>query len=259
MPTVRPTLSSTAEMKDEFGPSSSLEIAATTRVGELKQIIATLDTLVTMGIAPSLLRVREVAGKVMGRLLHDDTLSLQKCKVADGSTLSVTILSQPDTLTPSSLLLHVGRRVPRTRIVEHVRLVAFDDGLQPSLPKLRSALCHALQLTPAESEAVEIAKYFKSQRTWVVLEEEGAKSGGGARRGRRKGPANAPLNLRNAPVSLKDGDFLAVKVLADDPSGKDDFGLKEEDEDGLVMVVPKAGGKARRPEPKLSIHVPTFQ
>lgn len=224
-----------------------LELPLSATIEALKAVVLAIPSVAAVCGDPAALRLRDMDGLRMTRLLTDPTRMLKQLKFpASGKHLALTILPHPDAVDPSTLFLNVCRRYPDGRTCSRTRQIQFNGGNAPTLEQLTNVLSVEFGVAPEE---LVLAKYNKSARDWTVFDSAAGKK---ARKGRKMPAAGS---LREVPYALKDGDLLAVKVRSDDPKGADDFVLPTQREPAAPKTTVK---KEPRPEPRLAIHVPSF-
>lgn len=235
--------------KDQLASLQEVELPLTATLLDLKTAIRSFPALEPILTPETTLRIRDLDGLQMTRFVTDDNETLKKLKVpSSGRSFAVTLLSGPDTVDANTFLLNVCRRFPATRVNTLTRVVAFSDGQYPSVVQLTNVLSAELSLSP---EDMVIAKFDKGGRKWIVL---------GDKTSPRKGKKIA-INLREAPFLLKHGDILAVKLKSEDPKNVDDFTLPMQIQTPKTTTATDKGSdkkKVSRPEPRLAIHVPTY-
>ncbi|XP_019857565.1 PREDICTED: ubiquitin carboxyl-terminal hydrolase 40-like [Amphimedon queenslandica] len=269
----------------------NIEINKECSVKDLKEQIMCLSELSLIDIPSSdFLRVRDLLNKRPGRVFKDKTHSLKRLKLVSGSSICCQVLPEEENLPATSILFNLYmRRLPSQSYSKPIEVV-YDTAVSTTPIGLYSHISHILAMP---LDRIVLAKHKFESFQWIRIEghtlngedkeKKGKRKGrGGGATGvaRASGKGGTHVNIKNAPISLRDGDHVAVKDLQFDPADEDDF-LTPEDKKGKAILAAiqeekrrrrkaKSEGdilsgdtssrnkKQRRPEIGIKIHVPDF-
>ncbi|XP_041478412.1 ubiquitin carboxyl-terminal hydrolase 40-like [Lytechinus variegatus] len=210
-----------------------IEISHNATVGDLKNQVMTLPAM-SQVVVPTVefLRLRLLEDGRLGRVLRDHNQSLKYAKVNTSSHIAVQILQEEENLRQSEFVLAFQKRVPDTRLYGPAEELVWEAGKSAAPMSLRQAIADRL-LIPVER--VALAKHLMKKGDWIVIPEDkkvsdtGKGRGGGGGKKKGKGQTHKPINLKQVPYNLHDGDLFGVVDLKDDPFRKDDFTTIEDD------------------------------
>uniref|UniRef100_A0A4W5KZP4 Ubiquitin specific peptidase 40 n=1 Tax=Hucho hucho TaxID=62062 RepID=A0A4W5KZP4_9TELE len=257
----------------ELRTVGQVEISEEATLEELKTQVLTLPALQYVCVpTPAFLRVWQLEGQRLTRILRGQQHTLRKLKLNSGVELCVQQLLREEDLGPKEVLLRVQIGVPGERGYYPPEDLVWDASRDPSPRSLRSALASTYGLSP---DSLLLAKHQPHTHTWETF------SNWSQQVSKRKKKKKAE-SLLGAPFHLKDGDIIGVKNLLIDnnrdfSTQQDEQRLREEKEQrrkgGQVAGAEGEGEtnrgvgpekkmgpiKARKPEVALSINVGVFR
>uniref|UniRef100_A0A4W5QVE5 Ubiquitin specific peptidase 40 n=1 Tax=Hucho hucho TaxID=62062 RepID=A0A4W5QVE5_9TELE len=247
----------------ELRTVGQVEISEEATLEELKTQVLTLPALQYVCVpTPAFLRVWQLEGQRLTRILRGQQHTLRKLKLSSGVEFCVQQLLREEDLGPKEVLLCVQMGVPGERGYYPPEDLVWDASRDPSPRSLRSALASTYGLSP---DSLLLAKHQPHTHTWETF------SNWSQQVSKRKKKKRAE-SLLGAPFHLKDGDIIGVKNLLIDnnrdfSTQQDEQRLREEKEQrrkggqGAGPEVEKKMGpiKARKPEVALSINVGVFR
>lgn len=249
-----------------------VEITDEASLEDLKTQVMTLPALLDVCVpTPAFLRVWQLEGHKLGKILRGNQQSLRKLKVTNGAEICVQRLLKEEDLGPKDLLLRVQMSIPGERQYFPWEEFVWEAGNDSSPRALRVALSNRYGLSP---DSLLMAKLLPEKHSWMAVStwtQQVSK--------RKKKKKND--NLQGAPYYLKDGDIVGIKNLLIDSNrdfntlqdeleqqrlrqeaerlkkGAQSDGAEANQESGTGR---KAGqGKNRKPEVALSINVGVFR
>lgn len=266
-----------ASRDDLFGATNIelltvIEVPLKSTLEALKNQIKTIVALPELGI--DRIRVREIEDGRIGRVLRPNSASLQIFQFGATSSLSFEILPTPESSSNNAIILNICQRDVVSKTISKPVEVLFEGGVTPNLNSLKRFLSNQFNIA---AERIVLAKHFPSKASWHVLYTSGSKANrvATAKHGKKTAAKAATNdNLRRPPISLKDGDVIAIKDLLHDAQNSDNF-MTEMDVEVLAahtaMEEAKRQDRAkskqrktyiavpRRQETALTIHVPSYE
>ncbi|XP_029612612.1 ubiquitin carboxyl-terminal hydrolase 40 isoform X2 [Salmo trutta] len=255
----------------ELRTVGQVEISEEATLEELKTQVLTLPALQYVCVpTPAFLRVWQLEGQRLTRILRGQQHTLRKLKLCSGVEFCVQQLLREEDLGPKEVLLRVQMGVPGERGYYPPEDLVWDASRDPSPRSLRSALASTYGLSP---DSLLLAKHQPHTHTWETF------SNWSQQVSKRKKKKKAE-SLLGAPFHLKDGDIIGVKNLLIDnnrdfSTQQDEQRLREEKEQrrkggqgaGAEVETNQGVGpekkmgpvKARKPEVALSINVGVFR
>jgi hypothetical protein len=248
-------------LPDSSGFLQELTVCHDLTVTELKQLLMSLPEL--SAPAPEYLRIRE-RNKLgfQGRVLRESSKSLRKLNYTVSADFLIQVLPMPEQLPANALSLFACERLVPLMDFGPFREVLLDVGASPNIDQLYEAVLTALEL-PWPRSGVTIAKYVPHEFGWETIKDARSPAERGnlitTKVAKGKAAAVAGIyNLKKAPVNLKEGDLLAVRL--DSTAGEDDF-QSERDMQArdLYLAAKKATSKKSKrklaPEKGVSIKI----
>ncbi|XP_012696474.2 ubiquitin carboxyl-terminal hydrolase 40 [Clupea harengus] len=249
-----------------------VEISGEASLDDLKSQVMTLPALLDVCVpSPAFLRVWQLEGHKLGKVLRGNQQSLRKLKVTNGAEICVQRLLKEEELGPRDLLLCVQMGVPGERQYFPWEEFVWETGNESSPRALRVALSSRYGLSP---DSLLLAKRLPEKHTWMPVSnwtQQVSK--------RKKKKKND--NLQGAPYYLKDGDIIGIKNLLIDNNrdfstlqddldqqrlGEETESLKKGGQSDSAEANQESGpgrkagqGKNRKPEVALSINVGVFR
>ncbi|XP_071484115.1 ubiquitin carboxyl-terminal hydrolase 40-like [Diadema antillarum] len=224
-----------------------IEISQDASVDDLKNQVLTLPTMKDASVPTNdFLRLRLLEEGRMGRVLRDSRQSLRVAKVMS-SEIAVQILAEEEQLRPAQLVLTVKQRISQDRQYMPPEELIWDAEKSAAPSGLRQAIADHM-LLPVER--IVVAKHLHKKYEWLLIPEDRqvTQAGRGRGRGGKKGGGqNAkPINLKQAPYNVRDGDVFGVLDLEHDPLRKDNFTTQEDDEGKQMMEQLEEEKRTRR-------------
>uniref|UniRef100_A0A3Q3G3R6 Ubiquitin specific peptidase 40 n=1 Tax=Labrus bergylta TaxID=56723 RepID=A0A3Q3G3R6_9LABR len=187
------------------------------------------------------MRVWQLEGKRLARILRGQQLTLRKLKLTGGADLCIQQLLKEEDLGPKELLLNIKMGVPGERCYYPREELVWDASRDSSPHCLRTCLAAHYGLSP---DSLLLAKYQQDKHTWEEISNWNQQVS-------KKKKKKRAESLLGAPFHLKDGDTIGIKVftLIWEAAGCDGVGPQK-----------KTGQtKSRKPEVALSINVGVFR
>uniref|UniRef100_A0A674DR96 Ubiquitin specific peptidase 40 n=1 Tax=Salmo trutta TaxID=8032 RepID=A0A674DR96_SALTR len=210
----------------ELRTVGQVEISEEATLEELKTQVLTLPALQYVCVpSPAFLRVWQLEGQRLTRILRGQQHTLRKLKLSSGVEFCVQQLLREEDLGPKEVLLRVQMGVPGERGYYPPEELVWDASRDPSPRSLRSALASTYGLSP---DSLLLAKHQPHTHTWETF------SNWSQQVSKRKKKKKAE-SLLGAPFHLKDGDIIGVKNLLIDnnrdfSTQQDEQRLREEKE-----------------------------
>uniref|UniRef100_A0A8C6TQU1 Ubiquitin specific peptidase 40 n=1 Tax=Neogobius melanostomus TaxID=47308 RepID=A0A8C6TQU1_9GOBI len=244
--------------------AGSAEISDEATLDELKTQVMTLPALLDL-CAPTtaFIRVWQVEGKRLVRILRGSQLTLRKLKLSSGTDICIQQLLTEEDLGPKEVLLNVKIGVPGERRYYPSEELTWDASKDPSPRSLRTCLATHYGFSP---DSLLLAKFQPEKHAWEEISSWNHQVS-------KKKKKKRTESLLGAPFHLKDGDTIGVKNLLIDnnrdfctleeklcqqrlkeqaETKKGDFNCSEQKK--------KCGqAKSRKPEVGLSISVGEFR
>uniref|UniRef100_A0A8C7SCM5 USP domain-containing protein n=1 Tax=Oncorhynchus mykiss TaxID=8022 RepID=A0A8C7SCM5_ONCMY len=187
----------------ELRTVGQVEISEEATLEELKTQVLTLPELQYVCVpTPAFLRVWQLEGQRLTRILRGQHHTLRKLKLSSGVEFCVQQLLREEDLGPKEVLLRVQMGVPGERGYYPPEDLVWDASRDPSPRSLRSALASTYGLSP---DSLLLAKHQPHTHTWETF------SNWSQQVSKRKKKKKAE-SLLGAPFHLKDGDLIGVKV-----------------------------------------------
>uniref|UniRef100_A0A8C7GAA5 Ubiquitin specific peptidase 40 n=1 Tax=Oncorhynchus kisutch TaxID=8019 RepID=A0A8C7GAA5_ONCKI len=210
----------------ELRTVGQVEISEEATLEELKTQVLTLPALQYVCVpTPAFLRVWQLEGQRLTRILRGQQHTLRKLKLCSGVEFCVQQLLREEDLGPKEVLLRVQMGVPGERGYYPPEDLVWDASRDPSPRSLRSALASTYGLSP---DSLLLAMHQPHTHTWETF------SNWSQQVSKRKKKKKAE-SLLGAPFHLKDGDIIGVKNLLIDnnrdfSTQQDEQRLREEKE-----------------------------
>uniref|UniRef100_A0AAZ3RDP7 USP domain-containing protein n=1 Tax=Oncorhynchus tshawytscha TaxID=74940 RepID=A0AAZ3RDP7_ONCTS len=210
----------------ELRTVGQVEISEEATLEELKTQVLTLPALQYMCVpTPAFLRVWQLEGQRLTRILRGQQHTLRKLKLCSGVEFCVQQLLREEDLGPKEVLLRVQMGVPGERGYYPPEDLVWDASRDPSPRSLRSALASTYGLSP---DSLLLAKHQPHTHTWETFSNWSQQV---SKRKKKK----KTESLLGAPFHLKDGDIVGVKNLLIDnnrdfSTQQDEQRLREEKE-----------------------------
>lgn len=253
------------------GPSlrgvGQVEISDEATLEDLKTQVLTLPALLDLCVpTAAFLRVWQLEGRRLARLLRGPQLTLRKLKLSSRTDLCVQPLLNEEDLGPKEVMLIVKIGVPGERRYYPSEELVWDASRDSSPRSLRTCLAAHYGLCP---DSLLLAKFQPEKHTW---EEISSWSQQVSKKKRKKAES-----LLGAPFHLKDGDTIGIKNLLIDNNREfctledkqSQQKLREQAElnkgdqaagfDGTEGKKKGGQAKSRKPEVALSINVGVFR
>uniref|UniRef100_A0A8C7GDK4 Ubiquitin specific peptidase 40 n=1 Tax=Oncorhynchus kisutch TaxID=8019 RepID=A0A8C7GDK4_ONCKI len=239
----------------ELRTVGQVEISEEATLEELKTQVLTLPALQYVCVpTPAFLRVWQLEGQRLTRILRGQQHTLRKLKLCSGVEFCVQQLLREEDLGPKEVLLRVQMGVPGERGYYPPEDLVWDASRDPSPRSLRSALASTYGLSP---DSLLLAMHQPHTHTWETF------SNWSQQVSKRKKKKKAE-SLLGAPFHLKDGDIIGVKVTNTAlwfivlVAGQG-AGAEVETNQGVGPEKKMGPIKARKPEVALSINVGVFR
>uniref|UniRef100_H2MEC9 Ubiquitin specific peptidase 40 n=1 Tax=Oryzias latipes TaxID=8090 RepID=H2MEC9_ORYLA len=209
--------------------------------------------------APGFLRVWQLEGSRLARILKGKQATLRKLKVGSGADLCVQNLLKEEDLGPKQLLLNVKMGVPGERWYYPPEELVWDASHDSSPRSLRTCLAAHFGLSP---DSLLLAKHQPEKHTWEEISNW-------TQQVSKKKKKKKAESLLGAPFYLKDGDTIGIKNLLVDNNRDFTTSADEQGQQRLRELgeIRQKGGpaaasdraKPRKPELPLSISVGVFR
>ncbi|XP_013865209.1 ubiquitin carboxyl-terminal hydrolase 40, partial [Austrofundulus limnaeus] len=197
-----------------------VEISDEATLEELKTQILTLPTLQDLFVpACGFLRVWQMEGWRLARILRGQRTALRKLKLTSGADICVQQLLKEEDLGPKQVVLNVKMGVPGERCFYPVEELVWDASHDSSPRSLRTCLAAHYGLSP---DSLLLAKHHPERHTWEEISNWTQQ----VSKKRKKKKAES---LLGPPFHFKDGDVVGIKNLLIDNNR--DF-ITAEDEQG---------------------------
>ncbi|XP_076013672.1 ubiquitin carboxyl-terminal hydrolase 40 isoform X2 [Genypterus blacodes] len=250
----------------ELRSVGAVEIADEATLDDLKTQVLTLPALQNVCVPMSaFLRVWQLEGQRLTRVLKGQELTLRKLKLTSGTGLCVEQLLKEEDLGPKQVLLYVKMGVPGERCYYPSEELVWDASRDSSPRSLRTCLAARYGLC---ADSLLLAKCQPDKHNWEEISNWNQQV---SKRKKKK----RTESLLGAPFHLKDGDTIGIKNLLIDNNR--DFSTQE-DEQGQQRLREQAeqrrkgelgagsddqkksgSAKTRKPEVALSINVGVFR
>uniref|UniRef100_G3P742 USP domain-containing protein n=1 Tax=Gasterosteus aculeatus aculeatus TaxID=481459 RepID=G3P742_GASAC len=228
--------------------------------GQLPPKVLTLPALQDVCVpTTAFLRVWQLEGRRLARILRGGQLTLKKLKLSSGTDLCVQQLLKEEDLGPKDVMLNVKMGVPGERCFYPPEELVWDAARDSSPRSLRTRLAAHFCLSP---DSLLLAKHQPDKHAWEEISNWNQQVS-------KKKKKRKAESLLGPPFHLKDGDTIGIKNLLID--NKREF-LTVEDEQGQQRLREQAEqrrkgrhyektglSKPRKPEVALSINVGVFR
>uniref|UniRef100_A0AAQ4QH47 USP domain-containing protein n=1 Tax=Gasterosteus aculeatus aculeatus TaxID=481459 RepID=A0AAQ4QH47_GASAC len=243
-----------------------VEISDEATLEDLKAQVLTLPALQDVCVpTTAFLRVWQLEGRRLARILRGGQLTLKKLKLSSGTDLCVQQLLKEEDLGPKDVMLNVKMGVPGERCFYPPEELVWDAARDSSPRSLRTRLAAHFCLSP---DSLLLAKHQPDKHAWEEISNWNQQVS-------KKKKKRKAESLLGPPFHLKDGDTIGIKNLLID--NKREF-LTVEDEQGQQRLREQAEqrrkgagservgqqektglSKPRKPEVALSINVGVFR
>ncbi|XP_065822433.1 ubiquitin carboxyl-terminal hydrolase 40 isoform X2 [Labrus bergylta] len=246
-----------------------VELSDEATLEDLKTQVLTLPALQHVCMpTTAFMRVWQLEGKRLARILRGQQLTLRKLKLTGGADLCIQQLLKEEDLGPKELLLNIKMGVPGERCYYPREELVWDASRDSSPHCLRTCLAAHYGLSP---DSLLLAKYQQDKHTWEEISNWNQQVS-------KKKKKKRAESLLGAPFHLKDGDTIGIKNLLID-NNRDFVTLEDEQLQQMLRAQAeerRKGGeaagcdgvgpqkktgqtKSRKPEVALSINVGVFR
>lgn len=188
-----------------------VEISDEATLEDLKTQVLTLPALYDLCVpTTSFLRVWQLEGKRLARILRGPQLTLRKLKLTNGIDLCVQQLLKEEDLGPKEMVLNVKMGIPGENQYYPSEELVWDGARDSSPRSLRTCLAAHYGLSP---DSLLLAKFQPEKHTWEEISSWNQQVS-------KKKKKKRTESLLGAPYQLKDGDTIGIKNLLID-SNKD--------------------------------------
>ncbi|KAM8833045.1 ubiquitin carboxyl-terminal hydrolase 40 [Synchiropus picturatus] len=242
-----------------------VELSDEVSLEDLKIHVSTLPALQDVCVpTPGFMRVWQLEGRRLARILRGAHLTLRKLKLSSGSEVCVQHLLKEENLGPKEVLLSAAMGVPGERSYYPSEELVWDASRDASARSLRACLAAHYGLAP---DSLLLAKHQPDRHSWEEISSWNQQVS--SKKKKKKAES-----LLSAPFHLKDGDVIGIKNLGVDTNRdfstvQDDWGqqrlreLAEQRRKGCDSAdadgAQKKTAKSRKPEVGLSISVAQFR
>ncbi|XP_057715706.1 ubiquitin carboxyl-terminal hydrolase 40 isoform X2 [Corythoichthys intestinalis] len=203
-----------------------VEISVEVSLSDLKTQVLTLPALQGVCVPATFLRVWEMEGRRLVRILRGNQVPLRKLKLTSGTDICVQQLLKEEDLGSKEILLNVKMGVPRKRFYYPAQELIWNASRDSSPAGLSASVAEHFGLS---IDSVRLAKHQPHKHSWDEISSW-------SRQLSKKKKKKKTDSLLGAPFHLKDGDVIGVKnVLIDNV----DF-YTWEDEQGQQKLREKA-------------------
>lgn len=173
-----------------------------------------------------------------GRIYREDSKSLKNLHISYNS--EIVIQSVPGPIPPGlSLFLCIRDHVSHT--TSKPKEFFFEGSANPTIDDMYSFAISGLGLDWSVSDVV-LGKYVPHMFVWEVIEDQRGREERGTLMGSAPVKGTGGIyNLKKAPVNLKEGDMLVIRLRE---------GLEEDDFDSEELRVRREAYQAGKPTPK---------
>ncbi|XP_077416096.1 ubiquitin carboxyl-terminal hydrolase 40 isoform X1 [Vanacampus margaritifer] len=236
-----------------------VEISVEVSLEDLKTQVLTLPVLQNTCVPATFLRVWEMEGHKLARVLRGNQITLRKLKITSGTNICVQQLLKEEDLGPKQIVLNVKMGVPGEHCYHPAEELIWDASWDASPAGLRAIVAKSYGLSAG---SILLAKQQPHKHTWEEICNWSSQLS-------KKKKKKKMDSLLGAPFHLKDGDVIGVRNLLIDNK---DFSTQE-DEQGQQKLQEQrskgeqAGGSncagsqtkgTKRREVPLSINVGVF-
>lgn len=240
-----------------------VEISDEATLDDLKTQVMTLPALSDLCTpTAAFLRMWQVEGRRLVRILRGSQLTLRKLKLHCGTDICVQQLLKEEDLGPKEVLLKVKIGVPGETRYYPSEEILWDASKEPSPRTLRTCLASHFGLSP---DSLLLAKFQPERHAWEEISSWNQQVS-------KKKKKKRTESLLGAPFHLKDGDTIGVKNLLIDSNRdfctledklcqrlKEQTETKKGDFNGSDQKKKSGQAKSRKPEVGLSINVGEFR
>ncbi|XP_055087089.1 ubiquitin carboxyl-terminal hydrolase 40 [Periophthalmus magnuspinnatus] len=252
----------------ELRDVGQVEISDEASLDDLKTQVLTLPALSDLCVPTcAFLRLWQLEGRRLGRVLRGPQLTLRKLKLNSGTSICIQQLFKEEDLGPKEVVLSVKMGVPGEGRYYPTEELLWDASKDPSPRSLRSCLASHYGLSP---DSLLLAKFQPDKHNWEEISSWNQQVS-------KKKKKKRTESLLGGPFHLTDGDTVGVKNLLIDNNR--DFCTTEDrlcqqrlreqaqmntgdQATGFNCVEQKKKGrqaKVRKPEVGLSISVGEFR
>lgn len=240
-----------------------VEISEDATLEDLKTQVLTLPTVQDVCVpVTSFLRVWQMEGGRLTRILRGQQVALRKLKLTSGADLCVQGLLKEEDLGPKQVLLKIRMGVPGERSYYPPEELVWDASHDSTPRSLRTSLAAHYGLSP---DSLLLAKHQPEKHTWDEISNW-------TQQVSKKKKKKKAESLLGPPFHLRDGDVIGIKnllidnnrdfVTAEDQQGQQR--LREQAEQrrkGEQAEASNGAGKtkSRKLEVPLSISVGVFR
>ncbi|KAJ0063044.1 hypothetical protein NL108_010661, partial [Boleophthalmus pectinirostris] len=147
------------------------------------------------------LRVWQLEGRKLARVLRGPQLTLRKLKITGGTSLCIQQLFKEENLGPKEVVLSVKMGVPGEGRYYPSEELLWDASKDPSPRSLRSCLASHYGLSP---DSLLLAKFHPDKHTWEEISSWNQQVS-------KKKKKKRTESLLGGPFHLMDGDTIGVK------------------------------------------------
>lgn len=220
---------------------ATVDVKKVAKVDEVKAAILSLSAFKNSDADVDRLRVRRLVEKRPGRIFRPGD-TVRGLKLVSGSDILCQVLDEAEHLPAASIVLNACQRHQETRSYAEPQEVVLSTQDGCNVAGLKKCIIQHFDLN-ADAPDILCAKHFPEQFDWVTILDnttsKAATASSGQGKGKKSGPSpRKPLNLRNAPFHLQDGDTIGFKVASEERSSTlkdfrtaaDEAGLKRLEE-----------------------------
>ncbi|XP_007576687.1 ubiquitin carboxyl-terminal hydrolase 40 isoform X1 [Poecilia formosa] len=257
------SISVCGENMAELRNVGKVEISDDATLEDLKTQVLTLPTLQDVCVpVTSFLRVWQMEGGRLTRVLRGQQVTLRKLKLTNGADLCVQCLLKEEDLGPKQVLLKIKMGVPGERSYYPPEELVWDASHDSTPRSLRTSLAAHYGLSP---DSLLLAKRQPEKHAWEEISNW-------TQQVSKKKKKKKAESLLGPPFHLRDGDVIGIKnllidnnrdfITAEDQQGQQR--LREQAEQrrkGEQAAASNGAGKtkSRKLEVPLSISVGVFR
>ncbi|XP_055015503.1 ubiquitin carboxyl-terminal hydrolase 40 [Boleophthalmus pectinirostris] len=188
----------------ELRDVGQVEISDEASLDDLKTQALTLPALSDLCVPTcAFLRVWQLEGRKLARVLRGPQLTLRKLKITGGTSLCIQQLFKEENLGPKEVVLSVKMGVPGEGRYYPSEELLWDASKDPSPRSLRSCLASHYGLSP---DSLLLAKFHPDKHTWEEISSWNQQVS-------KKKKKKRTESLLGGPFHLMDGDTIGVKNL----------------------------------------------
>ncbi|CAN9502416.1 unnamed protein product [Ophioblennius macclurei] len=214
-----------------------VEISAEATLEDLKTQVLTLPALLDVCLPTmSFMRVWQLEGSRLARILRGQQATLRKLKLTSGADVCIQQLLKEEDLRPKEVLLNIKMGVPGEKSFYPAEEIIWDASHDSSPRSLRTCLAAHYGLSP---DSLLLAKHQPDKYTWDEISNW-------TQQVSKKKKKKKAESLLGAPFHLKDGDMIGIKNLLVDNNR--DF-ITQEDVQGQQRLREQAEQRRKGEQP----------